>query len=117
MWREARGNRDAGDVKGPNVEELREAWDALAVDSASVATKLLELAENAESEIVRVRVARAVLDRVGVRPGVDVGLSATSLVDIQPTPAARRAVDIVVERLAALRSDQEQAWSHVGQLP
>lgn len=94
------------------MDERREAWEALAADPVALAETLLDVAAHAESDLVRVRVARAILDRVGLRRGVDVGLSAASLVDIQPSPPTRRAVDIVIERLAALRASKEQVASH-----
>lgn len=99
-------------MKKAGVEEIREAWLALAADPCALAAKLIELSGNAEDEMVRVRIARAILDRVGLRRGVDVGLYATSLVDVQPSPPPRSAVDIVIERLATLRASKEQAASH-----
>ena len=103
-------------MKKPGVGEVREAWEALAVDSVALATKLIDLAGSAEDEVVRVRIARAILDRVGLRRGVDVGPCATSLVDIHPSPPAKRAVDSVSERLAAMRASKEQSGSHARQI-
>lgn len=96
---------------------MREAWEALAADPVVLAKALLDLAARAESDLVRVRAARAVLDRVGLRRGVDVGFSAASLVDPRPARPERRAVDIVKERLAALRaSKEEQVASHASRM-
>ncbi|MBB1515002.1 hypothetical protein H5398_03280 [Tessaracoccus sp. MC1679] len=97
------------------VEELRKAWEALAADPVALAKNLLDLATHADSDIVRVRAARAVLDRVGLRRGVDVGLSAAALVDIRPARPERPAVDVIIERLAALHASKEEA-SHASHM-
>lgn len=102
-------------MKKPRVDELRGAWEALADDPVVLAKTLLDLVAHADSDIVRVRAARAVLDRVGLRRGVDVGLSATTLGDIRPARTDRRAVDVVIERLAALRASNVQA-SHASHM-
>ena len=107
MGHRPRPVRDDDVVKKPGVEEIREAWGTLAADPVALAKTLLDLAAHAESDMARVSIARAVLDRVGLRRGADVGLSAAALVDTPPSPTARRAVDIVIERLAALCSNQE----------
>lgn len=102
-------------MKKPGVDELRGAWEALAGDPVVLAKTLLDLAAHADSDIVRVRAARAVLDRVGLRRGVDVGLSATTLGDIRPACTERPAVDVIVERLAALHASKEGA-SHASHM-
>lgn len=97
----------------PGIEEVRGTWELLAADPVALATRLIELLGNAEDELVRVHVARVILDRIGLRRRVQV--PAAVLVDTQPSPPARRAVGMVIERLAALRASQ-QSPSHAGQI-
>lgn len=96
------GDSDAGDVRRSRAEEdVREAWGVLASDPEAVAAKLIELGLHAESELVRVRAARAVLDRVGLP---EARSTAGGLVGA-PTHAspATSAVDMLRERIATLR--------------
>ena len=96
-------------------EEVRAAWEALAADPVVVAETLVSLAVNAQSETIRIRAAQAVLDRVGLHARRDVGLDVRTFT----TPAntgtpVRRAVDVVIERLAQLAAERE---IHTRQLP
>lgn len=102
-------------MKNAGVEEISEAWEALAADPVVVAETLVSLALSAQSETIRIRAAQTVLDRVGLHARRDVGIDAGTFA----TPAnsgapVRRAVDVVIERLAQLAAERE---IHTRQLP
>lgn len=69
----------------------------LADATPMMADQLIYLALNGQTEEIRRRAAEAVLDRAGIRPGVEITLATTS-------GDGASAGDILRERLATLRS-------------
>lgn len=90
--------------KAGGIEDVRDAWAVMAAGAPAVAAELVRIAQEADSEFVRVQAATAVLDRVGLGKvdghvvrmvGEDGGTDGT---------AGRSAASIVAARLAALEA-------------
>jgi hypothetical protein len=65
--------------------------------SPMAADVLIDLALNAQHEDVRRRASEGILDRAGIRPGLEIGVSATTAAGLSPA-------DVLRERLATMRA-------------
>lgn len=85
------------------------AQRALAEAAPMAAEQLIDLCENAPQEDVRRRAAEAILDRVGVRPGVELQVTATD--EPGPSPA-----DVLRQRLDRLKGREISPANVVAQV-
>lgn len=76
----------------------------LAENAPMAADQLIDLCENADNADVRRRAAEAILDRVGIRPGVEVEVSA-GVGHVDPA-------EILRTRLASLRDNTSLDLNH-----
>ena len=82
-------------------EDIERARRKLVQAAPYAVDKLEELMENAESEPVRLKASTEILDRAGLRAGMDINL------DVEVTDA-RQPADIVAERLANLAAGAQR---------
>lgn len=70
----------------------------LAEHAPSAAERLIDLCENADHADVRRRAAEAILDRVGVRPGVEVAVSPGPGSQVSPADLLRAKLQVLRDR-------------------
>lgn len=108
------GAADASVVYG-GLSDIQKAWRILAKGAPAVATALVDIATNGTSEYARVTAAMGVLDRIGLGPQLEIGISSTQLLGTaDDTDGQPRAVDAVRARLRLLKSQAiEMAHSEI----
>ena len=90
-------------IKSKTSDDVQKARDKLMQAAPYAVDKLEELLIYAESEVVQLKAATEILDRSGVRSGLDVTVEAT--LDVRP------AMDIIAERLQRLADGAAAAKS------
>lgn len=92
-----------GGEESPLIAYVRSAFTILAQGAPQVAESLLKVATEGKSEKARVDASIAIMDRIGMHPRVDIGITGTHLIGVVEDDAPKVAVDTVRARLALLR--------------
>lgn len=90
-----RVGRDVCDAHAAQ-QRILEAQRKLAAGAPMAADVLIDLSQNGQTEEVRRRASEAVLDRAGLRPGIEITFA-------PPTDGGPSVGDVLRERLALLR--------------